>query len=49
MCQNCMVAGYKDVTVYTRTAEKAIPLLDMGAKWADSPKQVAQQSDVGML
>ena len=38
-------AGYPSV-VYTRTKEKAQPLLDAGARWADSPRAVARQSDV---
>lgn len=33
-------------TVYNRSKEKAQPALDKGAKWADSPKQVAEASDV---
>ena len=38
-------AGYASV-VYTRTKEKAQPLLEAGAQWADSPRAVAQQCDV---
>ena len=38
-------AGYTSV-VYTRTKEKAQPLLEAGAQWADSPRAVAQQCDV---
>ena len=38
-------AGYA-CTVYTRTPEKAQPLLEAGAQWADSPRAVAQQTDV---
>src|SRR4051794_41016469 len=45
MCQHLMTAGYK-ATVYNRTKEKAAPLLEAGAKWADTPKAVAEQSDV---
>ncbi len=37
--------GYHCV-VYNRTRSKAQSLLDQGAIWADSPKAVAQQSDV---
>ena len=33
-------------TVYNRTKERAKPLLDKGAKWADSPRAVAEQTDV---
>ena len=33
-------------TVYTRTQEKAQPLLEAGAQWADSPRAVAEQTDV---
>ena len=38
-------AGYASV-VYTRTREKAQPLLEAGAQWADSPRAVAEQCDV---
>jgi len=34
------------VTCYNRTKEKAQPLIDKGAKWADTPKAVAEASDV---
>ena len=34
------------VTIYNRTRDKAQPLLDKGMHWADSPKAVAQASDV---
>lgn len=45
MCQHLMNKGYK-ATVYTRSKEKAQPLLDAGATWADSPKKVAENADV---
>jgi 3-hydroxyisobutyrate dehydrogenase len=45
MCQHLMDKGYK-ATVYNRTREKAQPLLDKGANWADTPLKVAEQSDV---
>lgn len=38
-------AGYH-CTIYTRTKSKAQPLLDQGMEWADSPGEVAAQSDV---
>ena len=38
-------AGYP-LMVWNRTPEKTRPLLEKGAKWADSPKAVAQASDV---
>jgi 3-hydroxyisobutyrate dehydrogenase len=44
MCQHLMTKGYK-ATVYTRSREKARPLLDAGANWADSPRAVAERSD----
>lgn len=37
--------GYA-ATVYNRTKSKAQPAIDKGAIWADSPKAVAEQSDV---
>ena len=45
MCQHVLRAGYQ-VTVHTRTRSKAAPLLAQGALWADTPAQVARQSDV---
>jgi 3-hydroxyisobutyrate dehydrogenase len=45
MCQHLMSKGYK-ATVYNRTKDKAKDLLDAGAAWADTPKKVAEQSDV---
>jgi 3-hydroxyisobutyrate dehydrogenase len=45
MCQHLMTKGYK-ATVYNRSRDKAQPLLDGGATWADSPKAVAEKSDV---
>jgi 3-hydroxyisobutyrate dehydrogenase len=37
--------GYA-ATVFNRTRDKAKPLLERGAQWADSPKAVAQKSDI---
>ncbi len=37
--------GY-DTIIYNRTPSKAQPLLDAGAKWADSPKAVAAQAGI---
>ncbi|MER3440931.1 MAG: oxidoreductase [Gemmataceae bacterium] len=45
MCQHILQKGY-DVTVYNRTRDKAQPVLQLGARWADSPRAVAQASDV---
>jgi 3-hydroxyisobutyrate dehydrogenase len=45
MCGHLVAAGYR-ASVYNRSAEKAKPLLDKGAKLADSPRAVAQESDV---
>lgn len=45
MCQHAMTKGYT-ATVYNRSKEKAQPLLDAGAKFADTPKAVAEASDV---
>jgi len=45
MCQHLMDKGYK-ATVYNRTREKAKPLLDGGAAWADTPRDLAERSDV---
>lgn len=45
MCGHLMDKGFP-ATIYSRTRAKAEPLLDRGAGWADSPKAVAEQSDV---
>ena len=34
------------VTVWNRTREKADPLLAAGARWADSPREVAERSEI---
>jgi 3-hydroxyisobutyrate dehydrogenase-like beta-hydroxyacid dehydrogenase len=34
------------VTVWNRTPEKADPLLEAGAQWADSPREVAERSEI---
>lgn len=40
-----LAAGYP-VVVYTRTKEKANELLERGAKWAQTPKELAQTANV---
>ncbi len=45
MCRHIMDAGF-DVTVYSRTQSKSAPLIAAGAQWADSPRSVAESSDV---
>jgi 3-hydroxyisobutyrate dehydrogenase len=45
MCGHLIAAGYK-VTVFNRTKSKAAELIDKGATWADSPRDVAAASDV---
>lgn len=45
MVGHLMNAGFA-ATVYTRSREKAEPLIAKGAKWADSPQAVAEQSEV---
>ncbi|HUK83615.1 MAG TPA: NAD(P)-dependent oxidoreductase [Verrucomicrobiae bacterium] len=45
MCGHLLAKGWA-VTVFNRTKAKAQPLLDKGAAWADSPRAVAQNSDV---
>jgi 3-hydroxyisobutyrate dehydrogenase len=45
MCGHLIDAGFA-VTVQNRTPEKARDLLDRGGVWADTPKAVAERSDV---
>src|SRR5205807_9604770 len=45
MCQHLVSKGYK-ATVYNRTKDKAAALLEAGAAWAETPRAVAERSDV---
>ncbi len=45
MCGHLLEAGH-EATVYTRTRERAGPLLERGAAWAASPAEVAAASEV---
>ena len=45
MCQHVMSKGYT-ATVYNRSREKTKPLTDTGAVYAESPRAVAERSDV---
>jgi 3-hydroxyisobutyrate dehydrogenase len=45
MCGHVLAAGH-DVTVYTRSREKAGALLERGAQWAGSPAEVAAEAEV---
>lgn len=45
IARNILKAGHA-VTVHTRTREKAAPLIDAGAIWADSPAQAAAAAQV---
>jgi 3-hydroxyisobutyrate dehydrogenase len=45
MCQHAISKGYS-ATVYNRSRDKAQPLIELGAAFADSPKAVAERSEV---
>ncbi len=45
MCGHLMDAGY-GVSVFTRTQHKAQNLIERGARWMNSPKMVAEESDI---
>src|SRR4051794_22835262 len=45
MCGHLLSAGYR-ATGYNRTRSKSKPLVDRGAAEADSPRKVAEASDV---
>ena len=45
MCEHALKKGYA-ATVFNRSRDKAQPLLDLGATFADTPKMVAAASDV---
>jgi 3-hydroxyisobutyrate dehydrogenase len=45
MCQHALQKGFS-ATVYNRSRDKAQPLIDLGAAFADAPKAVAEGSDI---
>jgi 3-hydroxyisobutyrate dehydrogenase len=45
MCGHLMAKGFR-ATVHNRTKAKAQGLIDQGAQWAESPRAVAEASDV---
>lgn len=45
MCQHIMNKGFF-MTVYNRSRNKAMPLIEKGAYWAASPKELAVSSDI---
>lgn len=45
MAANLLKSGYK-LALYSRTQSKAQELLNQGAKWCESPRELAEQSDV---
>lgn len=45
MCQHAIQKGFS-ATVYNRSKDKLAPLLELGATAADSPKQVAERSEI---
>ncbi|KUP05550.1 oxidoreductase [Bacillus coahuilensis p1.1.43] len=45
MARHILQAGY-EVVVHTRNKEKALNLLEMGARWMESPKDVANEANV---
>ena len=45
MARRVLLGGYP-LTIWNRTKDKARPLLEAGAAWADSPRAVAQVSDM---
>ena len=45
MCGHLLAKGFS-TTLFTRSQPKAKALLELGAKWADSPREVAEQSEI---
>jgi 3-hydroxyisobutyrate dehydrogenase len=45
MCGHLLSAGYP-IVVYSRTRERAADLLDRGARWSPSPRELARSADV---
>jgi 3-hydroxyisobutyrate dehydrogenase len=47
MCGHLLAAGYP-VKVFNRTKERAVPLLEQGAQWCDSPAEAAKGAEIVM-
>ncbi len=45
MCGHLLAAGF-EMAVFNRTKKLAEPLVEKGARWADSPQKVAEAADV---
>ncbi|MEC7565857.1 MAG: NAD(P)-dependent oxidoreductase [Planctomycetota bacterium] len=45
MCAHLMQQGFQ-ATIYTRSPDKAQELIEQGAQWVESPRAVAENSDV---
>ena len=45
IAQNLLKAGFP-LTIYNRTKSKALPLMEKGAKWAETPAAAASAADV---
>ena len=45
MCEHLLEAGY-ELSIYSRTASRAESLISKGARWCDSPADVANTSEV---
>jgi 3-hydroxyisobutyrate dehydrogenase len=45
MCGHLLSAGAR-ATIYSRTLSRAQPLLDKGATWGNTPREVAEASDI---
>lgn len=45
MCEHLLEAGY-ELSIYSRTASRAESLISKGARWCDSPADVANASEV---
>lgn len=45
MCGHIMDAGY-DLSIFTKTQQKAQNLIDRGTRWLTSPRLVAEESDI---
>jgi len=46
MIEHCIKGGFKNPLIFNRTAEKAAPLVSLGAVMASSVEEVAKKSDV---
>jgi 3-hydroxyisobutyrate dehydrogenase len=46
MCNHLIQNNFKSVNIYTRTKTKATPLIELGATFCETPKEIGKKSDI---